>query len=112
MSYEWFNELDSIGWHFESCVQQAISGTSGLLGAAPSAVDQIRTHLRYQSSCRTPLQLLDEVEGVTEAEVKQVIDEVARGAVQHAAARGSQHVTREDVTAIVGQANYPFTPRD
>ena len=109
MSYEWYDQIDQLGYAFEDAVGQAAASHS-MLGMAPSAGDEARARLRRVAGALTPLDLLAEVEGTTRAEVLAATEAVAKAAVEAAVRRGSRHVTREDVSAAISKvAAYPYT---
>jgi histone H3/H4 len=107
MAYDWYDEIDQLVYHFESCVESAASSRS-MLGMAPSAGDEARSRLRSVAAGLSPLQLIEEVESVTRSDVKDAAKALAEAAVDIASARGSRHVTREDVSAAISSASYPF----
>ena len=108
MAYDWYDEIDQVVWHFESCVEAA-ARDRGMLGMAPSAGDEARAILRRIAGALSPRELIDEVEGVSRDDVKSAAAALANGAVDKADARGSRHVTREDVSAALPDVGaYPF----
>ena len=111
MSYEWFNRIDEVVWHLEERIETACREHPGLLGAAPSAGDEARKRLRERAAAKHPLALADDVEdrGLKKKDVDAASDAIAASAVTRAVARGSRHVTREDVaSAIREDGGYPY----
>lgn len=110
MGFEWFNEIDRVVWHFEAVVER-LAGEN-MLGMAPSAGDEARATLRRRSSADgSPLKMLDDVEGLSEADVNATAEALAEGAVEAALARNSRHVTREDVKTALNSSSYPWVAR-
>ena len=108
MAYDWYDEIDRIGWNFEDEVQQATSDQNHSLGMAPSAGDEVRNILR-QTAAVAPKQLLDEAENTSRRDVETAVSAVAIAAVEAAISRGSRHITREDVRIAVQKVGtYPF----
>jgi hypothetical protein len=112
MGYEWYNQVDQLSWRAEELMEARIAQDHmGMLGTAPSAMDQIRSHLRAQASLRPPAALVEEAADLDEADVMETIEALASAAVGHAVDRNSEHVTRQDVMAVVDSLAYPFNPR-
>ena len=112
MGYEWYNRIDQLAWRAEELMEARIAQKhTGMLGTAPSATDQIRSHLRAQAALRPPASLVEETEDLRETDVMEAVSTLAEAAVDHAADRSSEHVTREDVLAVMPTVNYPFNPR-
>lgn len=108
MAYDWYDEIDQLVWHFESCVETGTQ-SRGMLGMAPSAGDEARAILKRVAGAVSPRELMDEVEGISRSDVNAAARALADAAVDKAGARGSRHVTREDVSAALADAGaYPF----
>ena len=108
MAYDWYDEIDSLIWHFESKVEEAAKGR-GMIGMAPSAGDEARARLRRVAADVSPRELVDEVEKLSRSDINGVVEALALGAVDRAHGRGSRHVTREDVSAALNaEGAYPF----
>lgn len=99
MGYEWYDDIDGIVWRLEAAIERGASAQS--LGVAPSAGDEARKRLRDSAARLPPRDLVRESEDVQAAAVDKATDALAAAAVKHAAARGSRHVTREDVAAVI-----------
>lgn len=99
MAYEWFDDIESIVYGLEAQIESAASARS--IGVAPSAGDEARKRLRAVAAARSPRDLVLEAESVDSAAVEKASKALAADAVKRAAARGSRHVTREDVAAAV-----------
>ncbi len=113
MAYEWFNNIDQVIWHFEECVERAAGSHRAMLGMAPSAGDEARARLRKLAQSGRPLEMIKDVEDLNESDVRDTSESLAAAAVEHAADRGSRHVTREDVAAAIDSGGaYPYIARD
>jgi hypothetical protein len=113
MAFEWYDQIDRIVWHLEECVQQAAQKKNDMLGMAPSAGDEARARLRAVAAAKPPLELIAQVDGLSESDVQAVTQTIAVAAVDLAADRGSMHVTREDLAAAVHECGtYPYLPMD
>ena len=107
MAYDWYDDIDRLGWLFEDEVRQATSDRPESLGMAPSAGDELRATLK-QVAAVPPLQLVSEAETTNRAEVDAMLTAIAIAAVEAAVARVSRHITREDVqTAVRKVGGYP-----
>ena len=108
MAYDWYDDIDRLGWNFEDEVQQATADQRHSLGMAPSAGDEVRAVLRQVASV-APSQLVEEASHTNRSDVDASITSIAIAAVEAAIARGSRHVTREDVQAAVRKVGvYPL----
>ena len=108
MAYDWYDDIDRLGWDFEDKVQQATASHGHSLGMAPSAGDEVRTILRSIAAV-PPSQLIDEAATTSRTEVDAAIEALAIAAVEAAMLRSSRHVTRDDVrTATTKAGVYPL----
>ena len=110
MSYEWYNQIDRLARYAESKIDDCVrSDYPDMLGAAPSAMDAIRSHLRAQAASRSPNALLEQCESLNESDVLSQLDRLAKEATASAHDRSAEHVSRADVQAVFSTLNYPFT---
>ena len=108
MPYDWYDDIDQIGWSFQDGVQQATASRSESLGMAPSAGDELRAQLKRVAAV-PPLQLVEEAESTDRASVAALIIAISTASVESAVSRGSRHITRDDVrAAIQAVGRYPF----
>ncbi len=109
MSYEWYNQIDRLARYAESKIDDCVrSDYPDMLGAAPSAMDAIRSHLRTKAGSRSPSALLEECETLNESDVFSQLDTLAQEATACAHDRNAEHVSRADIQAVINSLNYPF----
>jgi len=109
MPYEWYNHIDRLARYAESKMDDCIrSEYPDMLGAAPSAMDAIRAHLRAQAGKFSSSELIDACESLEESDVLEQVDALVSGAVGNAADREAEHISRHDVQAVIHTLSYPF----
>jgi len=110
VGFEWFNEIDQVVYGFEGTVEQ-VAGAK-MIGMAPSAGDEARSILRRRAGeDGSPRKMLEDVAKLTRGAVEATTEALAGAAVEAAMARGSRHVTREDVQTALADASYPWVKR-